>query len=300
MTPQPGDRDNDQQQIAVKLFKFGAPIDELAVKLGVSEETILGWVEDAAHAEDSDIEDLGLGKKSVFLSHNRVDRPFVRRIFRELRKRGVPCWLDEAEILPGDSLIEKIADAITEMDYLLCFISEDSIKSSWVRKEISIALTQEIAGRQVRVVPAMIGSVQDEQIPPAISDKYYLDFRSNAPFEKAMHELLMLLDEGYATSMSRAVEMLDEPDESRSALEGVLMAAGYDVKGLGELSRYYELYKSMGIEIDKVFEMYEHRPDGAVERLARDLRRDIPYPLWDRLADVDTLRQLLRGHGKDV
>jgi transcriptional regulator with XRE-family HTH domain len=144
-------------------------------------------------AEESDIEDLGFGKKPLFISHNRVDRPFVRRISRELRKRGVPYWLDEAEILPGDSLIEKIAAGITEMDYVLCFISEDSIKSSWVKKEISIALSREIEGRQVRVVPAMIGNVQ-----------------------------------------------------------------------------------------------------------ARDLRRDIPYPLWDRLANVDTLRQLLRRYGKDV
>jgi hypothetical protein len=204
--------------------------------------------------EGSDIEDLTFEKKSVFLSHNRADRPFVHRISRKLRKRRVPYWLDEAEILPGDSLIEKIAAGITEIDYLLCFISEDSIKSSWVRKEISIALTREIEVRQVRVVPAMIGNVQDEQIPSAISDKYYLDFRSNAPFEKAMHELLMLLDEGYATFVSRLVEMLDEPPELNLTLEGTLMAGGFDVKGLGGLSWYYGLYKSMGLEIDELFE----------------------------------------------
>ena len=79
-----------------------------------------------------------------------------------------------------------------------------------------------------------------------------------------------------------------------------LLAAGFDVEGIGELSKYDQLYKELGIEIDKVFEMYEYRPDGAVERLARDLRRHLPYPFWDRLANVDTLRLLLRGHGKEV
>ena len=267
--------------------------------LSVSEETIGGWVEDAASDEDPDVERLSFEKKSVFLSHiERTARSCVN--ISQLKERGIRCWLDEAEILPGDSLIEKIAAGIFEMDYLLCFISEDSIKSSWVTKEISLALTREIEGRRVRVVPAMIGSVLHEQLPAAISDKYYLDFRSSAPFEKAMHELLMLLDGKYASFVSKFVEILDEPDEFRSTLEGVLVAAGHDIEGIGELSRYVEIYKSMGFEIDKVFEMYEHQPEGAIERLARGLQRSLPYPVWDRLADVETLRRILRRYGKDV
>jgi hypothetical protein len=240
-------------------------------------------------------------KKSIFLSHNRADRPVVNRVFGELGKRGIKCWFDEAEILPGDSLIGKISTGIAGMDYLLCFISEDSIKSEWVMREIRIALTLEIEGRRVRVVPAMIGSVRREQFPPELLDKYYLDFRPSGSFEKAIHELLMLLDESYANSVSSLVEILDRPDEMRTHLETILTASGFpEVRGLAMLSWYDEIYKGMGLDINKVFEMYEYKPDGAVERLARDLRRDLPYPLWDRLADVETLRNLLRGYGRDV
>ena len=59
--------------------------------------------------------------RSIFLSHNRVDKPFVRRVNQELKKIGIRTWMDEAEILPGDSLPDKIAIALREMDYLGAF-----------------------------------------------------------------------------------------------------------------------------------------------------------------------------------
>jgi hypothetical protein len=47
-------------------------------------------------------------KVSVFLSHNEKDKPFVKKLARDLDSHGVKYWLDEAEINVGDSLIEKI------------------------------------------------------------------------------------------------------------------------------------------------------------------------------------------------
>ena len=45
---------------------------------------------------------------SIFLSHNSVDKPFVRKLANDLRRRGHYAWVDEAEIKVGDSLIDKI------------------------------------------------------------------------------------------------------------------------------------------------------------------------------------------------
>lgn len=52
---------------------------------------------------------------SIFLSHNVADKPFVRRIARDLDNQGVRCWVDEAEIKVGDSLIEKIRQGIDKL-----------------------------------------------------------------------------------------------------------------------------------------------------------------------------------------
>lgn len=45
---------------------------------------------------------------TVFLSHNHVDKPFVRKLAADLEAHGVKCWLDEAEMSIGDSLIKKL------------------------------------------------------------------------------------------------------------------------------------------------------------------------------------------------
>lgn len=240
-------------------------------------------------------------KKSIFLSHNRHDKPFVKRVFKELVKREVRCWFAEAEILPGDSLIEKIEKGISEIDYLVVFVSEDSIKSPWVKKELNVALTREIGGHPVKVIPIMIGSLTDDKIPPMIADKYYIDFRGANPFEKGLHELLMILDDRYAEGITKIIEFIESPDEMATAIEGILFAGGIDdIGGIAELYHYHEIYRQMGIEIEKVFDMFEPKLEGAVERLSQTLRRDLPYPLWERLANVDILTRLLRGFGKKV
>ena len=40
---------------------------------------------------------------SVFLSHNHNDKPFVRKLARDLENHGVHYWIDEAEMKIGDS-----------------------------------------------------------------------------------------------------------------------------------------------------------------------------------------------------
>ena len=51
---------------------------------------------------------------SIFLSHNSQDKPFTKRLARDLDNHEVKYWLDEAEIKIGDSLIEKIRSGISE------------------------------------------------------------------------------------------------------------------------------------------------------------------------------------------
>ena len=76
---------------------------------------------------------------SIFLSHNSQDKPFVRRLARDLDVHGVKCWIDEAEIKVGDSLIEKIRQGLDSMSYVAVVLSPDSVNSAWVQKEIDVA-----------------------------------------------------------------------------------------------------------------------------------------------------------------
>ncbi|PLX68170.1 MAG: hypothetical protein C0603_08670 [Denitrovibrio sp.] len=124
---------------------------------------------------------------SIFLSHNSKDKPWVRALAERLITDNVVVWLDEAEINIGDSLIDKISEGIREMKYVAAIISKNSVGSSWVQKEISIAMSKEISGRQVTVLPLVI---DDCELPVSLSDKLYADFKNPDDFEESYDKLL--------------------------------------------------------------------------------------------------------------
>ena len=104
-----------------------------------------------------------------------MDKPFVRGIYRYLSKSGLRVWIDEAELNAGDSLIEALADAVFRVDCIVAVISEASVSSKWVKKELAWAMSREIKGRRIRVIPV---KKDDVSIPKTLSDKLYLDFSS--------------------------------------------------------------------------------------------------------------------------
>lgn len=127
---------------------------------------------------------------SVFLSHNVKDKPWVRKLAERLTSDGVVVWLDEAELKIGDSLIEKISDGIQEMEYVAAVISKNSVESYWVQKEISLAMSKEILGRKVTVLPLLIERCK---LPAALIDKLYADFTKPENFETEYSKLLHAL-----------------------------------------------------------------------------------------------------------
>ncbi|HEC91887.1 MAG TPA: toll/interleukin-1 receptor domain-containing protein, partial [Candidatus Atribacteria bacterium] len=96
---------------------------------------------------------------SIFLAHSKKDKKFVDKLARDLRNAGYYVWIDEAEIKVGDSLIEKIREGIDKVSYVGVVISHNSIKSEWVRKEVDIAINQEIEGKRVKVIPILLDNV---------------------------------------------------------------------------------------------------------------------------------------------
>ncbi len=128
-----------------------------------------------------------MASTSIFLSHNSGDKLFVRQLARRLTEAGVLVWLDEAELSIGDSLIEKIGAAIEEMEYVAAIISPRSVRSRWVQKELSLAMSKEIRGKKVVVLPMLI---EPCDLPDFLQDKLYADFTDPARFEEELAKVL--------------------------------------------------------------------------------------------------------------
>lgn len=80
--------------------------------------------------------------KKVFISHASEDKErFVTEFAIRLREKGVDVWLDKWEMLPGDSLVEKIfEEGLKEADAVIIVLSQFSVDKPWVLEELNVSV----------------------------------------------------------------------------------------------------------------------------------------------------------------
>jgi hypothetical protein len=161
-------------------------LPEVAVANGVPKNEAT-FIDQLYQSRNTDPSLLGGINEQVFISHNHADREFVRQLGRDLADTGIRVWIDEAEIKFGESLIWKIATALTKVDYVLAVISINSISSNWVQKELEIAISQEITQGRFKVIPLLLDNCD---IPAFLCEKLYADFRNSAEYPQILRKLV--------------------------------------------------------------------------------------------------------------
>lgn len=165
-----------------------------------------------------------LGK--VFLSHSSIDKPFVRRLTSRLRSEGFSIWLDEKELLVGDSLTGKISHALESARVVIIVISTHAIASPWLGYELRSAASRMIAGK-CRLIPVLIGDVDP---PPELRGLLFADCRPGR--RGGMKKIIDALDaEADCAALEAAtVESADPLVRSRgydAALDKVFGGTGF-------------------------------------------------------------------------
>jgi len=215
---------------------------------------------------------------SVFLSHNSKDKPWVRVLAARLMADDVVVWLDEAEINIGDSLIDKIAEGIKEMKFVAAIISKNSAGSSWVQKELSIAMSKEVAGRKVTVLPLVI---DDCEVPASLSDKLYADFKNPDDFEASYSQLLRAIginrpgrpiqeEKNYLPKTeSRPLAAFERPKEPEIKIIGILKErTRQDHEHSGLQDYYFQLSKRPSRDWSHFFDASRQFPRHSMWRRA--------------------------------
>ncbi|MDT7542785.1 MAG: hypothetical protein QOE33_2689 [Acidobacteriota bacterium] len=102
----------------------------------------------------------------VFVSHASEDKErFVLGFATKLRAKGIDAWLDKWEILPGDSLIDKIfEEGIKDAQAVIVVLSKNSVDKPWVKEELNAAMVKKINGVS-KLIPVVI---DDCQVPEAL------------------------------------------------------------------------------------------------------------------------------------
>ncbi len=80
---------------------------------------------------------------SCFISYSTKDQAFAERLYADLQNKGVRCWFAPEDLKTGDKFRVEIDHKIRLHDKLLLIVSEDSINSAWVEKEVETAFEKE-------------------------------------------------------------------------------------------------------------------------------------------------------------
>ena len=64
--------------------------------------------------------------------------------------------MDEWDIVGGQSIPEEIEKGINNSDFLLILLSNNSVKSNWVRAEWESTIWDENQNKEIRIIPILI------------------------------------------------------------------------------------------------------------------------------------------------
>jgi hypothetical protein len=135
----------------------------------------------------------------IFISYSQKDSRFVDVLASNLAIRRHNIWMDRWELNVGDSLIDKIQNALTASSAILIVLSKHSVGSQWCKKELNAGLVRELDERKALLMPCVI---DDCEIPLFLREKLYADFRSNP--DKALSDI------------DRALSKISNPLQGRS------------------------------------------------------------------------------------
>ena len=142
----------------------------------------------------------------IFISYSHKDKDFVDKLALILIDKRIKVFIDRWEMKLGDSITNKIQDAISDASYLMVVLSKNSVDSDWCKREITTALMLELEKKRVVLLPILL---EDCEIPLFLRDKFYADFRNS--FDSGLNIVLESLSKMNNDDAGR-VTNLNEPE----------------------------------------------------------------------------------------
>ena len=97
---------------------------------------------------------LKINKPKVFLSHSKKDAKFIEKLSSDLRKCQIDPWLDTDEIRDGRPWLQVIfEEGIPTCDAVIVYLTNNSLNSKLVSKEIDAALIEQLSESGISFLP---------------------------------------------------------------------------------------------------------------------------------------------------
>ena len=96
---------------------------------------------------------------NCFISYSSKDRDFAERLYADLQSKGVRCWFAPEDMKIGDKIRPRIDESIRIHDKLLLVLSENSVESLWVEKEVETAIEKEHQQNKLVLLPIRLDDI---------------------------------------------------------------------------------------------------------------------------------------------
>lgn len=153
----------------------------------------------------------------LFISHSSKDDSFVRELRAALADHGQDGWIDSRELRGGDLLWLEVQRAIEEASAYAVVVSTDGLQSSWVGKELRLALKlREKRGKdKYRVIPLSLNGTKLGVMEEFFGEEpAYIPVSSDAGgIEAAMNMLLAALGRRLLADVPQTPQPKAEPLE---------------------------------------------------------------------------------------
>lgn len=133
---------------------------------------------------------------SCFVCYGEPDLAFADRLVKDLKARGVSCWLYSMDATPGRRTWEEIGRRRREAEKMIVLCSAKALVRDGVLKEIE----EQIDEAPDKMVPVSLDGLWQEpgfrvmrgqrDLKPFLLDRNYADFSSEATYEVSMEKLL--------------------------------------------------------------------------------------------------------------
>lgn len=240
--------------------------------------------------------------RDAFICHASEDKAVARSFALGLAQFGVTTWLDEAEMRPGDRLVDKLAAGIHNSRWFIILLTNNSVNKRWVQFELSQAIDREVRDEETVVVPVVLS---DCEVPAYLRNKIYVDLRDFGNYEHGIQQLANtikgdILDPPSSFVYTGIESMTDEElltlPRSQAILEHSLRAHRWSARRLRTLSH------SSGLLPKQVITYCERMPHIVVSPFL-DGQGNIYYGRRDRIVTafsseevyISELHRLLRA-----
>ncbi|MEN6487389.1 MAG: inositol monophosphatase family protein [Smithella sp.] len=121
----------------------------------------------------------------IFLSYTHKDKDLAIKFENAIEKIGHAVWRDDRRVRVGDHIPEVIATGLSRCDFFAPLITENSVHSTWMKRELNNFLMDEKKGNSI--IPLRFDETEISDFFPLLKSILYADFREN--FELGINQI---------------------------------------------------------------------------------------------------------------